>query len=97
MIGYPEFTEHAPPASSGDERDAWFRERGYDPDDLIRVSREVAEYRLADLAEGDVLSAEQLVFAMTLACTFGFELALRCERGEKPDLTLPESSNGNGQ
>lgn len=96
MITYDDLTAFAPPATNAAERDQWFRDKGYDPDDLIRVGREVAEYRLADLQEGDQVSANDLMLAMVLACTFGFELALRCERGEKPDLT-PGANNGNGQ
>lgn len=92
MLGYGDFTRLAPPASSTEERDQWFREHGYEPHDLIRVGQEVAQYRLADLSDGDKLSANELMLAMTLAFTFGFELGVRCERDEAPDLIPP--SNG---
>lgn len=94
MIGYEEFTRYAPPATDGPERDEWFRAHGYDPDDLVKVGHAVAGYRLSDLREGDRLSANELLIAMVLAFTFGFELAVRCERDEAPDLTMP---NGNGR
>jgi hypothetical protein len=89
VITYDDLTLYAPPAASKDERDAWFTSHGYSADDLIRVGREVAEWRLADLTDGDKLSSDELLLALVLAVTFGFELAVRCERGEKPDLTPP--------
>lgn len=92
MIGYDQFTDHAPPRSTKEERDAWFTEHGYDPEDLIRVGRELAEWRIADLVEGDQLSEQELVLALTLAVCFGFELAVRCERGEKPVVSDPKSN-----
>ncbi len=92
MIDYVKFAEYAPPATGTVERNKWFVDHGYDPDDLVQVGREVAEYRLADLAEGDRISADELLLAMTLAFCFGFELAVRCERDEKPDLSLPDSN-----
>lgn len=94
MIGYDALTVYAPPALSKSERDDWFLARGYDPDDLIRVGHEVAAYRLADLVDGDKLSANELEMAMTLAVLFGFELGVRCERDEAPDLTPPVNGNG---
>jgi hypothetical protein len=93
VITYADLTAFAPPASDKDERDQWFRDHGYEPDDLLRVGREVAEWRLADLEEGALITAETLVTALVLACTFGFELCLRCERDEKPDLSPPQNGS----
>ena len=93
MITYDDLTRFAPPASTKLERDDWFLAHGYDPNAVIRVGTEVATYRIADLVDGDRLSETDLLQAMTLACTFGFELALRCERGEAPELT-PRNGNG---
>lgn len=94
MIGYSEFTEHAPPASSKEERDAWFDEHGFDVHALAQVGREVAEYRLAGLVEGDQLSEQELLLTMMSIFLFGFELAVRVERDEAVDTTA--ASNGDG-
>lgn len=96
MIDYEALAEYAPPASGKEERDQWFRDHDYEPDDLLRIGEEVGRYRLADLVEGDKISENELLLAMVLAFTFGFELAVRCERDEAPDLTPPPNSNGNG-
>lgn len=95
MITYDDLTEYAPPASDKAERDAWFADHGFDVDSLVRMAREVAEYRLANVPEGAVLTANDLILALATATLFGFELAVRVERDEKTPLTVPPS-NGNG-
>lgn len=93
MKTYADFREHAPPALDKAERDDWFRDHGYDPEDVIRMAVEVAQFRTSDLVDGDQLSARELVEAMALACMFGFELAVRLERSEAPDLTPPNNGS----
>lgn len=83
MISYDDFTQYAPPASDKAERDAWFSEHGFVVEDLLRVGFEVAEYRLSALEDGDTVGEQQLLLTMQSIFLFGFELAVRCERGEK--------------
>ncbi len=87
MIGYEQFAEFAPPASSREERDAWFTEHDVDPVALLTVGREVADFRLSSLEDGAELGSRELVLLMVSMFAFGFELCMRVERGEKPDLT----------
>ena len=87
MITYEDLTQFAPPAATKEERDAWFEEHGFDVTDLVRVGWEVGEFRLRELNEGDQIGERELLLLMQTVFLFGFELAVRCERDEKPDLT----------
>ena len=87
MIGYDEFAEYAPPASSRDERDQWFTDHQIDPAALLQVGREVCEFRLASLEDGAELGSRELLLLCLSVFLFGYELATRVERDEKPDPT----------
>jgi hypothetical protein len=90
MIGYDEFAAYAPPASSREERDAWFAAHKIDPAALMTVGREVVEFRLASLEDGATLGSRELLLLCLSVFLFGYELAVRVERDEKPDLAAPE-------
>lgn len=83
MIDYDAFTQYAPPASSREERDAWFEEKGYLVPDLLRVGQEVATFRLSGLEDGAQLGSQELTLLMVSVFLFGVELAIRAERDEK--------------
>jgi hypothetical protein len=89
MIDYDDLTAYAPPASSREERDRWFIDHNISIDDLMRVGREVCEFRLGSLEDGAELGSRELLLLLLSVFLFGFELAVRVERDEKPDLTTP--------
>ncbi len=89
MIGYDALTEYAPPASSREERDAWFAEHDVNVDDLMRVGREVCEFRLASLEDGAELGSRELLLLLLSVFLFGYELSTRVCLDEKPDLAPP--------
>ena len=89
MIGYDDLTEYAPPASSREDRDQWFTDHDLDIAALMQVGREVGEFRLASLEDGAQLGSRELLLLLVSVFLFGYELAVRVERDEKPDLTSP--------
>jgi hypothetical protein len=89
MIGYDEFAAYAPPASSREERDAWFADHDIDPAALMQVGKEVCEFRLANLEDGAELGSRELLLLCLSVFLFGYELATRVEHDEKPDLSIP--------
>ena len=82
MILYDDLLRCAPPGGTREERDAWFADHDIDVDALLRVSREVATFRLATLNEGEVVTEETLTLALQSATLFGFELAVRVLNNE---------------
>lgn len=82
MIGYQELLDHAPVSLPKPDHDQWFADHDYEIDDLIRVGRELAEHKLAGLADGARLNQDDLTLALISAFLFGVELVLRVERGE---------------
>jgi len=83
MKTYEDFVRHAPrgfPTSA--EHDAWFRENGYEIEDLHRVTAEVASTRVADIPDGKELTADEIVKMLRICILFGFELGVRCETEE---------------
>ena len=87
MLSYEDFTRYAPPASSKDERDQWFIDHDVQVADLLRVGQEVAAHRLSSLEDGAQVGTRELVLLCVSMFAFGYELAVRCERDEAPDLT----------
>ncbi len=91
MIGYDELTQYAPPNSSREDRDQWFIDHNVSVDDLMRVGREVCEFRLASLEDGAELGSRELLLLLLSVFLFGYELGTRVCLDEKPDLTMPEA------
>ena len=52
MIDYDAFAQYAPPASSREERDAWFEEKGYLVPASCGRSESLPDFRLALALEG---------------------------------------------
>lgn len=82
MIGYQELLAHAPASLPKLDHDLWFADHDYEIEDLLKVGRELAEHKLAGLADGARLNQDDLTLALISAFLFGFELAMRCERDE---------------
>ena len=87
MITYDDFAEFAPPNSSREDRDQWMLDHNISVDDLLRVGREVCEFRLASLEDGAELGSRELLLLCLSVFLFAYELAVRVERDEKPELT----------
>lgn len=86
MIGYEDLTAYAPPASSREERDAWFAAHDVDVTALATVGREVAEFRLASLEDGAEVGSRELLLLLLSVFLFGYELGVRVALDEKPEL-----------
>jgi hypothetical protein len=82
MIGYDDLLAHNPPSLPKPDHDQWFTDHEYDIDALIRVGRELADHKLAGLADGARLNQDDLTLALISAFLFGVELTIRCERDE---------------
>ena len=86
MLGYDDYARFAPPAADKEARDAWFAEHGYAVEDLLRVGQEVVAFRMRNLADGDEVSESAILMMALTVFLFGFELGVRCERDEAPDI-----------